>query len=176
MDAFWFQATYLLETLVMFSKGQDPDGMDMRFTNGNSSVKQSDQPSDFVNAMKAEALRKHDMRKHSSSPRETKTNLSKSLGEIFNKHLKNLRLSHGRSYEKANDLTIIILTDGRWDGMADKYEVNDQIISFATDVFRTESVKHRPVSIQFIQFGEDQAATLRLQNLDNNLKWEGNIP
>ena len=53
----WFQATFLLETLVMKAKGQDENGMDLYFTIGKGRVNNSNGKSAFTKAMEKEQLR-----------------------------------------------------------------------------------------------------------------------
>jgi hypothetical protein len=92
------------------------------------------------------------------------TDIRVPLGKIFEKYLKNFE----------NAMTIIVLTDGLWQGVKDKNEVSDQIVTFVKTVRDlTNNVVPRRVSIEFIQFGADPEATARLFDLDDHLKDRG---
>ena len=154
----WFQATFLLETLVMKAKGQDPDGMDLNFTTGSVNLGNKEKPSIFVAKMKE------------GSPKSgVRTNIVESLGTIFNKYLTQLR----NTRNEARDVTLIVLTDGAWEGTTNKERVSDKIVEFLTQLERqTYGLKHRPFSIEFVQFGHDEEASRRLKYLDNFLREE----
>jgi hypothetical protein len=76
--------------------------------------------------------------------------ISESLGKIFNQYLEGLRAQlRGSSTSRA--LTIIILTNGLWQGVEVKEEVDKQIVKFMRRVRElTNNVILRRVSIEFI--------------------------
>jgi hypothetical protein len=166
MKTHWYEATYLLETLVLKAAGQDENGMDLSFTAGPVKVENKKDRSDFTKAMrdpKAQpALKLH-------------TDMRKSLGDIFAKYLEELKNKSKYAHKKdVKDLTLIILTDGIWAGVLNKNEVSQKIINFVKGLAGMISdLRDRPVSIEFIQFGNDEDATYMLRHLDNDLKWEG---
>lgn len=167
MAPYWHEATYLLETLVMKAIGQDEDGMDLLFTAaGNFNLKNEKHAQAFVDAMKNEQAVPKD---------DTRTDIRKPLGDIFHKYLVEVKKAQNSSQdEEVKNLTVIILTDGIWAGMKSKNEVNQQIVKFVMDLTATIGDHlHRPVSIEFIQFGDDEDATHELRDLDDNLKFEG---
>ncbi|KAI9767404.1 MAG: hypothetical protein M1839_004508 [Geoglossum umbratile] len=151
MRRHWYEATYLLETLVRKAAGQDTDGMDLTFTSGSARVERGKSASKFREAMQRDDVRPNDSRV---------TDVRSSLGTIF----KDYEMSKG----KVKDLTIIILTDGKWEGVRDKYEVDNMVIQFGKKL-----KGYRPVGIEFVQFGNDRDATYRLRRLDMDLKWQG---
>lgn len=159
MRSDWYQATYLLETLVMKAFGQDPDGMDLNFTTGTVKVEQNQDSSVFVNKMK-----------HGYPRPGVSTNIVESLGKILDQYLNRLRNSRSRP----NDVTLIVLTNGLWAGTTRKEGVKDKIIEFleALDSLY-HTMKHRPFSIEFVQFGNDMDASRRLKDLDNFLRDTG---
>lgn len=165
MEEFWYEASYLLETLVMKSSGQDENGMDLNFTAGSVKVENKNEKSAFTRAMK------------NPDARPTKgmhTDMRKALGEIFDKHLKELeaqkKILPGK---KVKNLTLIVFTDGIWAGMREKDDVRKKIVDFAKLVGdKYDSLIDRPVSIEFIRFGNDADASYRLRQLDDNLKWD----
>ncbi|KAL8698877.1 MAG: hypothetical protein Q9201_006328 [Fulgogasparrea decipioides] len=152
----WFQATYLLETLVMKAFGQDPDGMDLSFTTGSVKIQQQEKSSVFVNKMKQ------------GYPKPgVGTNMVESLSKIFDQYLTRLRSSKSRT----KDVTLIVLTDGLWSGTTRKDGVKDKIVELLAGLDRVNhNMKHRPFSIEFVQFGFDEDATRRLKDLDNFLR------
>jgi hypothetical protein len=170
MSPHWYKATYLLETLLLKAAGQDEDGMDLSFTSGNISVEGRRGESKFIKAMRDSDAR----------PRQgIRTNMKKPLGEILDDYLQEaIYLREQRklkkSVPKSKNLTLIILTDGMWEGMDDKDGVNDKIITFAKELKGViGNLKDRPVSIEFVQFGDDPDATYRLWRLDNDLEYAG---
>ena len=165
MEANWWQASFLLSTLVKKAKGQDPDGMDLIFTSGLVEVSGREKASKFEHAMDA------------ATPRlGTFTNIKQRLGDIFTDYMADAdrRLRHGG---KVKNMTLIIFTDGIWMGMKNKNDVDQVIIDFVQGLeMKVKNYRERPFSIQFIQFGYDPDATYKLQSLDRDLKWKGGIP
>lgn len=162
MKKYWDEATFVLETLVMIAAGQDKDGSDLRFTLGSQRLNNEKSSASFKAAM----LR--------AKPGENEvTDIRQSLGEIFESYLHALRSFNMGRGRRAKALTLIILTDGLWEGVQEKSRINGQIVEFISRMKKiTDNVVERRVSIQFIQFGKDQDATKRLTGLDNDLiKW-----
>ena len=157
MKTGWYRATYLLETLVMKAFHQDPDGMDLNFTTGTVKVEGKDKSSVFVTGMEK------------GHPKlGVTTNMVESLSKIFNDYVTRLR----NSRQTTRDATLIILTDGLWAGTNRKQGVKEKIIQFLQVLDSLHhSMKHRPFSIEFVQFGDDPVATRRLKHLDNFLRY-----
>lgn len=170
MTPYWFEATYLLETLILKARGQDKNGMDLTFTSGPTKVenregrtnKLSKDP--FVSAMKD----------HNARPRkDIHANMRQALGDILDKYVNDAR-KQKRMGSHVKSLTLLVLTDGKWEGMIDKWGVKDLIITFVHNLREVVGdLKLRPVSIEFIQFGDDEDASYRLWVLDNHLKYDG---
>lgn len=165
MRKFWYQAIYLLETLVMKAAGQDDNGMDLSFTAGPVRVDNKKSKSDFTKAMRdPKAVPAADMH----------TDMRKSLGDIFANYLGKLKNRNRSHYVEVKDLTLIVLTDGVWAGVRNKDDVGQKIVSFMRELGGLiGDLRDRPVSIEFIQFGKDADATYMLRRLDIDLKWEG---
>jgi hypothetical protein len=167
MSDWWFEASYLLETLLMKLEGLDKNGMDLSFTLGPVTVQNNKSIPDFMKAMKEARPPQGSM--HA-------TDMRASLGNILDHYVNEVERKHrSRGTDPAKDLTILVLTDGIWEGTTEKQEVNKTIVKFLK---RLKAIKgdlsHRPASIEFIQFGNDDDATFRLRQLDDNLlKWEG---
>jgi hypothetical protein len=103
------------------------------------------------------------------------------LNRIFEEYITNAEddVKSGR----LKKFTLIILTDGKWSLQGQQLiDVRTQIQQFMTLCNRIWGplLKHverkancqRPVSIQFVQFGDDLDARLRLRYLDNELPFE----
>jgi hypothetical protein len=164
MSEHWDEATFLLETLVMKAHGQDPDGPDMAFTNDSE---------EFTKGKGAAAFRRAMQKVRPKKDSHVRTNIKTALTPIFNNYLSMVGRTHDKS--KVNALTVIILTDGLWMGMADKNEIIPKIVQFYQQL--TEKMdgmmKDRQVSIQFIQFGDDEEARERLRRLDDDMPYRG---
>ena len=159
MIPYWYQASFLLETLVMKAVGQDENGMDLSFTSGSVRVENQKKGYQFVSAM----------RKAYPHP-QMRTNMKAALENIFSTYMQEFQ---GKPL-KRKDLTLIVLTDGIWDGMMDKNEVENKVVDFIEQLRKkSDYLKERSVSIEFIQFGNDTEATYRLRQLDRNPKWRG---
>jgi hypothetical protein len=162
MRDFWYEATYLLETLVMKARGQDQNGMDLSFTSGPVTVQNEHRESAFVKAMK-------DVKAQPTPG--MKTDMRGELGIILSRYLDVVRGKRHHLPSDLKNLTIIVLTDGLWKDMIEEDGVDQKITSFMTSLTKIiGDLRIRPVSIEFIQFGRDPAATLRLQRLDDCLK------
>lgn len=164
MAAHWYRATHLLKTLVMKAAGQDENGMDLTFTAGPEKLQNQKSASEFKKKMEK------------AEPRAgVHTDMRKPLGDIFSKYLEEQKGRKKYPSKDIRNLTLIVLTDGIWEGMvSNKNAVHEMIVKFTKELEATiGNLKHRPVSIEFIQFGNDEDATSRLRRLDNDLKWEG---
>lgn len=142
--------------------------MDLAFTNGSFSCKIKDKTlvNDISNAMNRPDVR----------PRpEYQTDLSHKLGGLLLGWLD--KFKQKRSKAEMRKLTLIILTDGIWTGMAKESDVEERIVIYAKNLLEVpgSELLTRPVSIQFVAFGKDSYALSRLRHLDNNLKYNHNI-
>ena len=158
MEAHWYEATQVIEVLVKKARGIDEDGMDLLFTTGNISLNGQSSAHEFVKSMhKARPITRSEERAH--------TDLRASLGDIGQEYLSKLR----RRTLNVKDVVVIVLTDGIWKGMEYPEAVADYIKQFAGQMEALQILKHRPFSVEFIQFGNDAAATRRLRYLDDCL-------
>ena len=148
--------------LVQKASGVDEDGIDLRFTTGNISLNGESSAREFVKSMhKARPMTRSDERAH--------TDLRTSLGDIEQDYLGKLK----RRILNVKDVVVIVLTDGIWKGMEYPDAVADHIKQFARQVEVLQNLKQRPFSVEFIQFGNDEAATRRLRYLDDCLHEPG---
>lgn len=160
----WDEATFLLETLVMKAHGQDPDGPDLLFMNHSAELREQQNVRDFRKAMQAARPDKNG---------NVQSNIKNALQSIFNNYLEKVSKSSYKS--SINALTIIVLTDGLWRGMNDQNEVIEKIEHFYQQLEKKMQgmMQERQVSIQFIQFGDDEQARERLRRLDDDMPFRG---
>ncbi|KAH9240282.1 hypothetical protein K456DRAFT_1930801 [Colletotrichum gloeosporioides 23] len=188
MASWWVQATELLEVLVWRALGYDEDGMELYFTNPDT------KPGAIVDSAKARSFRKS-VKKYTKAmelaeplaPGSTacKTTIIPQLERIINDYS---MVKASRKIEERKK-TIIVLTDGRWEGMHDEYSADIYLESAFHGLKDLHSdgppiegshlqtgqdiAKIRPVTIEFVQFDNDQRATERLRRLDDDLKLHG---
>ncbi|KAL8911664.1 MAG: hypothetical protein Q9171_003191 [Xanthocarpia ochracea] len=166
MKRYWAWTKFLLRTLVQIVAGQDENGLDLSFTLGKQKLENEKAMSKLWEKRMDEA-----------EPRsESWTNMKAPLQEILSGYLdyvkhvqKQKRYQPTKTYRK---LTLIILTDGIWAGMGNnQHAVNDIIVNFMHDLEAViGDLVDRPVSIEFIQLGNDPEATYRLRRLDKDIK------
>lgn len=171
----WGEACFLLRVLVWRSLGYDDDGMELYFTNPDTKecVRQSrdQQLSDFEKAMDdAEPLSEG-----------CKTNLCHKLTDIINPYV-----AQSQSAKKPKAKTIIVLTDGIWQGDRSEDAIRDiielnmrtlagisraEVQSTTTQLHRLTTLSRtRPFTIQFISFGHDKQGLEHMASLDDNMK------
>ena len=176
MMNFWDEAKKILEILAWRALEYDDNGMELKFTCGknlNLSPKKRQKVGDFLGKMdKAKPI----------AGLAVKTDMKTNLTLILEQH----KREHPNLDRR---LTVLILTDGVWEGMNNEYEVDNCLIDFLLRVneilasntsqpLNTSNApgdsctqpQDRPTSIQFVQFGHDAKATERLTRLDNDLQ------
>ena len=159
----WFEATELLDVLVKKAKGLDNNGMDLKFTTGNITLDGENSASKFRKRMDA-------ARPKMGLKERARTDLRSSMGSILHEYIN--RLKHN-PLAKVKDVVLLILTDGIWAGMENKNAVGEQIKKFLIELKALNyDLKLRPFGVEFIQFGNDDAATQRLRYLDDYLHTE----
>ncbi|OLN86226.1 Dual specificity protein kinase TTK [Colletotrichum chlorophyti] len=175
----WTQATELLEVLVWRALGYDDNGMELCFTNPDTNprapVRESRKQTvrQFTKAMRLAGPARE-------GPSACQTTIIPELERIINEYTR-AKLSKTKSRNK----TIIVLTDGIWQGMHDEYTLDlyfrsafHNLRDLHGDFNENDTIKSadhrdisetRPVTIQFVQFGNDSKATERLRRLDDDL-------
>ena len=180
MDRFWYEAMYLLETLIRKARNQDPDGMDLFFTSGSVKVEGYESRMKIVERFKHDRFTKamKDPKARPALGHHTDlghTNPLTKMSEILASYLDEVRRQKYRGIPHKK-MTLIVLTDGLWEGMNDKEGVRNLIIQVVTklrEIIGDVKLNERPLSIQFIQFGDNPDAEYRLWSLDNQLKYDG---
>jgi len=180
MAPYWDDAIFLLDVIASRISEYDTDGLDLRFT--NDTLELANISSQRRLRLKKDSKFKTAMDKARPDPNDklsVGTNMAKGLENIFNVYLR--RLERG----KAKKFTLIVLTDGLWTDMGnDKDRVRRVIKEVMTHCNKewnskrdssggnaaTRASKLRPVSIQFVQFGQDEHAFMTLRHLDNELE------
>ena len=156
----WDQATILLELLVTKAAGLDKNGMDASFTCGNAKLNGEKDSKSFRKLM---------LRPEVQPQKGVRTDMTSSLGFIFDHYIQYLSNHFGQK----KHLTLIVFTDGLWEGTPSKETVEDEVADFIKRVVEIRgTLINRPVSLQFVQFGNDPEATLRLQHMDDELRYE----
>jgi hypothetical protein len=153
--------TFVVETLAMLVHGLDEDGIDMHFTIGDGAY--SIRKAKDSNTL-AKGLLQDDCW---ASTELWTTDMATTLKVIYDEHLDTLGPS-------MKNKTIYVLTDGKWDGLDDKSQVKTYFVQFLKDMGAKWKRFGKPMdrhhfTIQFIQFGEDRDATIRLTELDDQL-------
>ncbi|KAF0321690.1 protein kinase domain-containing protein [Colletotrichum asianum] len=183
MAPHWAEATHLIEVLVWRSLGYDDNGMEIYFTDADTDptakVKESPDQTvkEFLNAMRVAAPK-------SVKSSTVKTTVQPELERIINQYTR-AKTSKMQPQKK----TIIILTDGIWEGMNNEFTLDTYLKSTLFSLRdlhgdlayikpgqlpgQHDIEKIRPVTIQFVQFGHNQRATDRLRRLDDELKLNG---
>jgi len=165
MAEHWENAKHLLETLVMKVEGLDDDGVDLAFTQGTANAKNIKDISKIMEKMYLpEAM----------PMTGVPTDMIEPLQDIFEDY--NLMVQKkSRHILKHKKMTIIVLTDGIWGNTVDKDGVGRSIVAFVKNLktLMGRDLTDRPVSIEFVQFGNHYGATLRLKALDDELKNAG---
>lgn len=133
----------------------DKDGLDLLFTIGNThdlnDIKGDNIQQKFERSM-AQACREIEQRDH--------TDMADTLRKRFDAYI-NIKKKQ----------TLIILTDGLWEGgAASKDDVEDAVKEFVLNLTKKrKKMEKRWFTIQFISFGDDPAALERLEKLDDKL-------
>ncbi|KAK8862219.1 hypothetical protein PGQ11_008454 [Apiospora arundinis] len=155
MRPYWPAMRTALETLASMIGSLDKDGLDMEFTLGkdynisNAPVKRL---LDRFDKACVDALQPQDDSK-------TGTDMAMILGQIFFDYLK----------DTSKPMTLIVFTDGVWDGTFSDEDVETSIVEF----LRNAAIEKKPYSlrwfsIEFVSFG--QAGIERLERFDNDLE------
>lgn len=153
MESHWAHVRTTLLALAMKIGTLDRDGLDLVFTVGDSceksNVKEWAIPAEFEDSMK---------RAEQEFTKGDLTDMAATLARVFDRYV-----------DMTKKQTLLVLTDGLWDGVED--DVEQEIRRFVVEVRKRLMGKHEPrwFSIQFISFGHDTKALARLAALDDEL-------
>ncbi|CAH0017838.1 unnamed protein product [Clonostachys rhizophaga] len=157
MTQHWSDVKRTLLTLAMKIGPLDKDGLDLRYACGNhgflSNITGYDIKSKFSTSMDEVGRRIHE---------NVRTDMRAALSKIFDEYLEG---------DRKKRQTLIILTDGKWEGSSKKRDVEDLIIDFIERLEKNPGrMEDRWFSIQFVSFGDDEVALRRLTFLDDKLE------
>ncbi|KAI2619905.1 hypothetical protein GGR54DRAFT_639670 [Hypoxylon sp. NC1633] len=154
----WEWMTVVLETLVSKVDRLDKNGLDIEFTFGDEynayGVSSRQLLSKFKDAKDDALSRKYNF----------KTDMAKTLTHIFDKYLCNARRAK----------TLLILTDGKWEGTIDSSDVEKAIASFLKKPALAQKLEKRWFTIQFIACGDSVPDILK--HLDDEIEKKYSIP
>jgi uncharacterized protein with von Willebrand factor type A (vWA) domain len=142
----------------------DKDGLDLIFTlgsNNNVMGAKTDAPKEF----------RHKVFKafeQGVDTESTRTDMSHSLSTLLQEYI------NDRAKKR---MTLLVITDGTWDKPLEKDErgnvvpcaLETKLQKFMERYTQLQTLTDRWFTIQFIQIGEDQMATERLQRFDDDL-------
>jgi hypothetical protein len=87
MDRFWWEATFVLDTLMRKAHNQDPDGMDLFFTSGSIKVEGHEGRMKILRAFKddrfSEAMKNPQARPTKGNHTNPRTKMSEILNSYF---------------------------------------------------------------------------------------------
>ncbi|KAK7444685.1 hypothetical protein Landi51_08497 [Colletotrichum acutatum] len=179
MREHWDQATFILGGLVWRSLGYDENGMELCFTNPDTNpaahIRESpkQEVETFTEAMK--------LAKPSSNDKmPVETMIVPELARIINDYSRAM-ISKRRPKKK----TIIVLTDGVWNGMHIPNTLDEHlkaVFQLLRDLHKDLPLRNsphnqgqediekiRPITIQFVRFGTNELGKERLRHLDDDL-------
>ena len=168
MESHWPRVRELVAVIVALLYGQDDNGMEIYFTSSMDPFGPFSEPKDFVrviNKMKPKAAPSPD------EADETILDEANRADDIRKVLFHILGLVGKKGYKRK--LTLIILTDGLWKGISDKRTVANGIVNcleqWQDEKALREMLKVRGVSLQFVQFGKDEAARKEFTYMDDHL-------
>lgn len=164
MAEYWYLATFVLEKLIQITR-TNVAALELDFTNEGFKFRISDM-------MDASFVR--DMMKSSKVwPRPAfQVDLSYKVGALLREWVGTFRDKSLSQRQDQKSMTIIILTDEKWIGTNKEGDISDCIVREMKALYRLsgDRTSKRPISIQFIAFGDDADALKRLKTLANDLK------
>jgi len=178
MANFWYETSFVLDVLTRIVQPYSDTGPSLAFTERGKGVTDSKmrkwpfRDRDFATAMDR-------ARPRTDKHIPTTTNMPGALSSIFEDYINSANI--GVKNGKLRKFTLIIFTDGTWSRDGHQLlEVRKMIKMFMENcnkiwpqnVTERRANNQRPVSIQFIQFGDDEEARLNLRYLDNSLPFE----
>lgn len=153
----WEAMKTTLLTLAMKIGPLDEDGLDLDFTCGEDN--------------KVRGAKKWDIRKQFRQSVDSawsvldpsdKTDMAETLARLFDTYM----AGHLKKRQ-----TLIILTDGLWEGSKDRNAVEKEIARHINAMRKKLGRReHRWFTIQFVSFGQDREALDRLRDLDDKLR------
>jgi hypothetical protein len=117
VEEHWAEVIFPPETLAMKVRGQDGDSFDLSFAFGGSG---------FQSKNSIEWIKKV-MENPKSMPRAgVRTDTAMALSEFFERSMREIEKP---STTNVKLVILITLTDGLWEGMADRQKIKDKIVA-----------------------------------------------
>ncbi|TID14705.1 Protein kinase domain-containing protein isoform 1 [Venturia nashicola] len=158
----WKDVLFTLETLYLKIDGLDKNGVDLRFTDRNkSNCNKAELKKSGGRTMLVRSMNKAQPLAANMSDERVRTNMKEVLSPILQKFF---------ASRQNKRMTLIVLTDGMWEGSVTEQGVAEKIRDFYKswhDMWHI--VEDRWFSIQFVSFGNNAAALHRLQVLDDEM-------
>ncbi|KAH7171388.1 kinase-like domain-containing protein [Dactylonectria macrodidyma] len=156
MKTHWNKVAMVLLALAMKIGPLDKDGLDLVYTIGErhclNNVKGQKIETKFQQSVDNAYWDIDDV--------NDQTDMAATLSRIFDDYLK----------DTSRRQTLLILTDGLWEGSRQTDDVEDKIRDFVNDLkTKLRLYESRWFSIQFISFGDNEEKLNRLQGLDDTL-------
>lgn len=149
-----YTVSFVVETLAMKLGPLDKDGIDVIFTFGQdlynlTRVKEYKGP---------EQIRRRIREAWPKEGQELKpTDMSKTLGDLYERYRKDRKA-----------MTLIVITDGIWEGTTPPENVETEFVKFLKR--KQFSSQKRMFTIQFVRFGNNKEAIEKLDLLDDGLE------
>jgi hypothetical protein len=153
MRTHWRKVRKTFEVLGYLVKKADPDGMELFFTNSDTTGRSRDRD---------KLLRRFDSVQH-----RDQGGLESALSEILDRFTDDRSLAHVLRLHKGRAVNIYVLTDGIWEGENESLCGIDDAIR--QTVAKMKTTTRKMIGIQFIQFGNNATGTRRLRVLDDGL-------
>lgn len=160
MKPHWSVVATVLVTLAMKIGPLDTSGLDLFYTIGSNTSKYN------LEGVKGWGIPKAFKASMQGAGEEInslyKTNMKETLEVMFDRYT-----------DTSKKMTLIVLTDGLWEGCVSRDDTQALIADFLSDLkVKLKKRQSRWFSIQFIYFGDDGWALARLQDLDDNMPTE----
>lgn len=140
--------SFVAKVLLFFASKADRDGVDIFCANSERTLLREKKLDSLLDFVKSRIANGHGL-----------TDIKLRLDSILSKYKGELELKEGKMVTK---LSIYVLTDGAWTGLADV----EQIIRETVKTLRRFNKGSSQLGIQFINFGDDADAIDRLERLD----------
>ncbi|KAF2864734.1 hypothetical protein BDV95DRAFT_290159 [Massariosphaeria phaeospora] len=160
MSPHWPQVSFVAQTLAMKVAGLDEDGIDVIFTIGRHCNRNNLRGPDGLESLKTSLQQARPLPPDRDIPRDS-TDMNGILQGIFSRYW---------TSNQCKATTVIVLTDGVFEGTDPPHSLNETIVNFAREV-EADSRRFlaRHFTIGFVRFGDGAADKAYLELLDDQL-------
>ncbi|QDS74920.1 hypothetical protein FKW77_004200 [Venturia effusa] len=169
MGAHWQDVVFTLETLYLKLDGLDENGVDLIFTDrAKSACNKNELKKSSGRTLLVRSMYDAQPAAPDAIEERVRTNMKEVLSPIFQRYL---------TSRQNKRMTLIVLTDGVWEGSTTEEGVAEKIRDFYQSWHgKSRVVEDRWFSIQFVSFGDNATALRRLQVLDDDMAAIYKIP